>query len=302
MDRWARLRVQETVEAEERALAHLERAGESGARLRRMIGSRLGTGYQAGPMPVDEALEHIRALRAHEHGLLAAAWSSVDNARLHAMRGDVGRARELWSEGRQVYVDAGLTHDRRDVRPGWSRDRLPGRRLPRRGGGLRESSRSSKGSATVASTPPRLSGSWSAGTAQERRTVEELRGTPARPPLPTIASLPGSHGAGCSTHAAANTSRPSRAHVKRWRSPKQGTSTTHARSPVRTSPRSWRCPVGPVRRRTWRPRRSRSSRRRAMLPAGHSFARVSRRSASRAPDRLRPALPGHRPREFPVEP
>ena len=109
MDRWARLRVQETVEAEERALAHLERAGKSGARLRRMIGSRLGAGYQAGPMPVDEALEHIRALRAHEYGLLAAAWSSVDNARLHAMRGDVGRAHELWSEARQVYVDAGLT-------------------------------------------------------------------------------------------------------------------------------------------------------------------------------------------------
>ena len=109
MDRWARLRVQETVEAAERALAHLERAGESGARLRRMIGSRLGAGYHAGPMPVDEALEHIRALRAHEYGLLAAAWSSVDNARLHAMQGDVGRAHELWSEARQVYVDAGLT-------------------------------------------------------------------------------------------------------------------------------------------------------------------------------------------------
>ena len=109
MDRWARLRVQETVEAAERALAHLERADERGARLRRMIGSRLGAGYHAGPMPVDEALEHIRALRAHEYGLLAAAWSSVDNARLHAMQGDVGRAHELWSDARQVYVDAGLT-------------------------------------------------------------------------------------------------------------------------------------------------------------------------------------------------
>ena len=78
MDRWNRMRVQETAEAAERALAHLEHAGERGARLRRMIRSRLGTSYHAGPMPVDEALERIQALRAHEHGLLAAAWSSVD--------------------------------------------------------------------------------------------------------------------------------------------------------------------------------------------------------------------------------
>ena len=91
----ARLRVQETAEAAERALAHLERAGERGARLRGMVGSRLGSCYHGGPMPVDEALEHIQALRAREHGLLAAAWSSIDIGRLHAMKGEVERAREL---------------------------------------------------------------------------------------------------------------------------------------------------------------------------------------------------------------
>ena len=58
----------------ERALAHLERAGERGARLRGTVRARLGTCYYHGPMPVDEALERIRALRAGEHGLLAAAW------------------------------------------------------------------------------------------------------------------------------------------------------------------------------------------------------------------------------------
>ncbi len=64
--------------------------------------------YYNGPMPVDEALERIQALGTGEHGLLEEAWSSVDLGRLHAMKGEVDRARELWSFGRQVYVDAGL--------------------------------------------------------------------------------------------------------------------------------------------------------------------------------------------------
>jgi class 3 adenylate cyclase/tetratricopeptide (TPR) repeat protein len=105
---WVRLRVQETVEAGERALAHLERAGEKGARLRGTLRSRLGSCYYNGPMPVDEALERIQALGTREHGLLEEAWSSADLGRLHAMKGEVELARELWSDGRQVYVDAGL--------------------------------------------------------------------------------------------------------------------------------------------------------------------------------------------------
>ncbi len=108
MDRWTRLLVQETAAACENALAHLEHVGERGARLRRMIGSRRGTAYHAGPMHVDDAIEHIEALRAHEYGVLAAAWSSADIGRLHAMKGEIGRARGLCSDARQVYVDAGL--------------------------------------------------------------------------------------------------------------------------------------------------------------------------------------------------
>jgi tetratricopeptide (TPR) repeat protein len=102
------LNAQETAEAAERVLGHLERAGERGARLSGTVRNRLSSCYYNGPMPVDEALERIRALRASDHGLLAAAWSHVDVGRLHAMKGDVDRARELWSDGRQVYVDAGL--------------------------------------------------------------------------------------------------------------------------------------------------------------------------------------------------
>jgi class 3 adenylate cyclase/tetratricopeptide (TPR) repeat protein len=108
MESWNSLRVQETADACELALAHLERAGERGARQKGRVRARLGSCYYVGPMPVDEALERIRALRTGEHGLLATAWSSVDIGRLHAMKGEVERGRELWSDGRQVYVDAGL--------------------------------------------------------------------------------------------------------------------------------------------------------------------------------------------------
>jgi tetratricopeptide (TPR) repeat protein len=68
----------------------------------------LSSSYYAGPMPVDEALERIRALGAREHGLLAAAWESCNVARLRAMKGEFESARELWSDARQVYVGAGL--------------------------------------------------------------------------------------------------------------------------------------------------------------------------------------------------
>jgi ATP/maltotriose-dependent transcriptional regulator MalT len=102
------LRVRETADACEQALAHLERAGERGARLRGTVRSRLGTCYYNGPMPVDEALTRIRTLRAGEHRVLPEAWLTLEIGRLHAMKGDAERAYELWSDARQVYVDAGL--------------------------------------------------------------------------------------------------------------------------------------------------------------------------------------------------
>jgi tetratricopeptide (TPR) repeat protein len=108
MKSWASMRAQETADACEHALTHFARARARGARQEGRVRSRLGSCYYNGPMPVDEALERIRALRAGEHGLLAAAWLSVDIGRLHAMKGEIKCARELWSDGRQVYVDAGL--------------------------------------------------------------------------------------------------------------------------------------------------------------------------------------------------
>jgi class 3 adenylate cyclase len=108
MESWDSLRVQETADACEHALAHLERAGERGARLRGTLRGRLASCYYNGPMPVDEALARIRMLRADEHRLLPEAWLTLEIGRLHAMKGDAERARELWSGARQVYVDAGL--------------------------------------------------------------------------------------------------------------------------------------------------------------------------------------------------
>jgi tetratricopeptide (TPR) repeat protein len=108
MDSWNSLRVKETADACELALAHLERTGERAARLRGSVRSRLGTCYYNGPMPVGEAIERIQALRVLEHRLLPEAWLTLEIGRLCAMKGAVERARELWSGARQVYVDAGL--------------------------------------------------------------------------------------------------------------------------------------------------------------------------------------------------
>ena len=109
MESWdSRLRVQETADACELALAHLERAGERGARLRGRVRGRVSSCYYNGPMPVDEAIERIQALRAGEHSLLPEAWLTLEIGRLYAMKGAAERARELWSGARQVYVDAGL--------------------------------------------------------------------------------------------------------------------------------------------------------------------------------------------------
>ncbi|MCE3286806.1 MAG: hypothetical protein K0S64_412 [Gaiellaceae bacterium] len=108
MASWDSLRVQKTADACELSLAHLERTGERGARLRGRVRGRLSSCYYNGPMPVDEAIERIRALRADEHRLLPEAWLTIEIGRLCAMKGAAERARELWSGARQVYLDAGL--------------------------------------------------------------------------------------------------------------------------------------------------------------------------------------------------
>ena len=109
MESWVvRLRAQETAEAAERALAHLERAGERGARLRGTVRSRLAAATTTARCRSTRRSSASRrsgqatTASSRQHGRASTA------GRLHAMKGDVDRARELWSDARQVYVDAGL--------------------------------------------------------------------------------------------------------------------------------------------------------------------------------------------------
>jgi len=110
MESWFGLRAEETAEACERALEHLERSGASGSRQARLVRAQLRGCYYQGPMPVDEAIERVRALRSGEHGLLEQAEERATMGRLCAMKGEVERHRELLRGARQAYADAGLLH------------------------------------------------------------------------------------------------------------------------------------------------------------------------------------------------
>jgi tetratricopeptide (TPR) repeat protein len=106
---WFLIRATEAAHACERALEHFLRAGAERSRPAASIRARLCGCYYQGPMPVDEAIERIVALGGRDHGLLEAASQSSMLGRLHAMKGEIGRARELLAHGaRQAYLDAGL--------------------------------------------------------------------------------------------------------------------------------------------------------------------------------------------------
>ncbi|MBA3434312.1 MAG: AAA family ATPase [Actinobacteria bacterium] len=106
LEAWFGLRVHETADACERALAHAEKIGA--ARLANVVRSRLLSSYVVGPTPVDEAIEQVQALHHDEHGALATAWQRTALGRLLAMKGEFDRARDLVRGGRQLYQDAGL--------------------------------------------------------------------------------------------------------------------------------------------------------------------------------------------------
>jgi tetratricopeptide (TPR) repeat protein len=106
VDAWVQLRAGETAEACKRVLAHLERSAAVGSGMANPRG-RLLSAYLHGPMPVDDAIEEVRAVRAGEHGLLEEAWGRQNLGRLCSLKGDIARARELVG-GRHVYLEAGL--------------------------------------------------------------------------------------------------------------------------------------------------------------------------------------------------
>jgi hypothetical protein len=105
---WMAMRAADTVDACERALAHLARAGAEGRRLVRPIRGRLRGSYYQGPMPVAEAIERVAAFDAGELGVLERAGQRSTMGLLLAMAGDVARARELHRGAQDVYLEAGL--------------------------------------------------------------------------------------------------------------------------------------------------------------------------------------------------
>jgi class 3 adenylate cyclase/tetratricopeptide (TPR) repeat protein len=105
---WMAMRAADTVDACERALAHLARAGAEGRRLVGPIRGRLRGSYYQGPMPVAEAIERVAALDAGELGVLERAEQRSRMGLLLAMAGDVARAMELHRGAQEVYREAGL--------------------------------------------------------------------------------------------------------------------------------------------------------------------------------------------------
>ena len=107
MEAWFALRAQESAAATERALEHLDRSGANSSRLARQVRNRLIASYVHVPLPVDESIARISSLAA-DPGLLAEAWERAVVGRLHAMKGDFVRGRELVQGARQAYLDAGM--------------------------------------------------------------------------------------------------------------------------------------------------------------------------------------------------
>ena len=108
MESWFGLRAQETQQACERALEHLDRSGDSGSRLGQLVRSRLIASYAYVPLPVAESIVRIQSLGAGDHGLLAEAWERGVVGRLCAMKGEFDRGRELVRGSRGAFLDAGL--------------------------------------------------------------------------------------------------------------------------------------------------------------------------------------------------
>jgi hypothetical protein len=176
------------------------------------VAGQAGSCYYNGPMPVDEALARIRALRAGEHRLLPEAWLSLEIGRLCAMKGDAERAHELWIGARQVYVDAGLLMSAASFAQG-------GAHLAFRAGDPRlEEARLREGLEVLEGIGER--GFYATGAlmlaeclyAQERMRQRSRRCARRlarrRSPMISSTSSGSTWSAGCFTHAAASTSRP----------------------------------------------------------------------------------------------
>ena len=108
MESWFGLRAQETLEACERALEHLDRSGQAGSRLGQQVR------IDCSPRMSTPRCRSTRRSSASDRpapaisGLLANAWERGVVGRLYAMKGEFDRGRELVRGARQAYLEAGL--------------------------------------------------------------------------------------------------------------------------------------------------------------------------------------------------
>ena len=106
-ERWIAGRAEETAEACEHALRHLERAGAAYGHIDRSIRHRLLRTLIFSPLPVDDALARVRELARDDDGPLTRAGEHAVTGTLLSMKGEIDHALELVHEARRVFVDAG---------------------------------------------------------------------------------------------------------------------------------------------------------------------------------------------------
>jgi class 3 adenylate cyclase/tetratricopeptide (TPR) repeat protein len=106
-ERWIACRAEETAEACERALQHLEEAGAAHGYLDRSIRHRLLRTLVFSPIPVDEALARVRELSRDDDGPLIRAAERGVTGTLVSMRGEIDYGLELVHGAQQVFRDAG---------------------------------------------------------------------------------------------------------------------------------------------------------------------------------------------------
>jgi class 3 adenylate cyclase/tetratricopeptide (TPR) repeat protein len=106
-ERWAACRAEETAQACEHALLHLDRAGAASGYLDRRTRHLLLRTFIFSPIPVDDALARVRELARDDDGPLVRAGEHGVTGALLSMRGEIDYALELLREARRVFVEAG---------------------------------------------------------------------------------------------------------------------------------------------------------------------------------------------------
>ena len=106
-ERWGACHAEETAQACEHALFHLDRAGAAYGHVDRRARHLLLRTLVFSPTPVDDALARVRELSREDDGPLVRAGEHAVTGTLLSMRGEVDYALELVREARRVFIEAG---------------------------------------------------------------------------------------------------------------------------------------------------------------------------------------------------